>query len=59
MRAYDNFACSHDVWACLSLQFVGDEEQQKAALQEVDTKKEWHEAQIRIILQYLIQSFGG
>ena len=44
VRTHNYLACAHYVGARFSLQLVRDQQKQKAALQEVDSEEEWHEA---------------
>lgn len=59
MRPYDCLASFDNIWIRLPLKFIRNEEQEEASLQEVDSEKERHEAQIGVVLEDLVERFGG
>ena len=59
VSADDGLARFDDGRAGFVLEFVGDKEQQEAALQQVDSKEEWHEAEVRVVIEDVIDSLGG
>ena len=59
VSADDGLAGFDDGRAGFVLEFVGDKEQQEAALQQVDSKEERHEAEVRVVIEDVIDSLGG
>ena len=59
VSADDGLARFDDGRAGFVLEFVGDKEQQEAALQQVDSKEERHEAEVRVVIEDVIDSLGG
>ena len=59
VRTNDRLASFDDSRAGFVLEFIGNEEQQETALQQVDPEEERHEAEVGIILQDVINGQGG
>lgn len=59
VRTYNRLACLDHIRTRLALKLVCNKQQQKASLQEVDSKQPRHERDVRIAVEYLVDRFGS
>ena len=55
----NRLACLDNAGAGLALQLVCDEQKQETTLQQIDAEEKRHEAEVGVILQNVVDSFGG
>lgn len=59
VRPHNRLTSSDDTRTGIPLQLVRRQKQQETALQKVDSKEEWHETQVRVILEDIGSCLSG